>query len=338
MPSPPQNVMNLCVRSLSLSLSLVLGLLLAPSLPRAAQADVLPDSRTHVGQDLPDYVTGDECLFCHRAKIGPGWQVNGHQLTLRAAISAPQVALALKNNDDLEPFARQIQYVLGYRSQTRLLRKSSAYGQLDLLTAPLTRDADDAWQLKPDTEPPHRWDTTTFAQECAGCHATAVDSRTQAFSAIGIDCYACHGVVELQHTKAPEEVFLSPKRMDSPQLIAATCGQCHIRTGRSKASGLPYANNHVVGDDLFTDFTVDFSDAAIASLPPRDRHVLINIRDIQTNKSTVTCLDCHNIHRADGRTHRRVSPSNQCQICHPDGDRKRLTYDRKSRHNTLCGY
>ena len=29
----------------------------------------------HVGKPLPAYVTGDECLFCHR-KIGPAWGKN----------------------------------------------------------------------------------------------------------------------------------------------------------------------------------------------------------------------------------------------------------------------
>ena len=326
---PPQSILSLC---------LIVGLLVVPRLTRADQVDSLPAARTHVGQDLPDYVTGDECLFCHRSKIGPGWQVNGHQLTLRAAISAPEVAQALENDAKLEPFARQIQYVLGYRSQARLLRKSSAYGKLDLLSAQLTRDAEDAWHVPADTEQPPRWDTTTFAQECAGCHTTAVDSRTRAFSAIGIDCYACHGVVDLQHTTAPEEVSLSTKRNNSPQLIAATCGQCHIRTGRSRASGLPYANNYVVGDDLFADFEVDFSDTAIASLAPRDRHILANIREMRTQKGETTCLSCHNVHRADGRKHRRVSPSNQCQICHETEDKKQLTYHRQTRHNALCRY
>ena len=36
----------------------------------------------HVGKLLPQYMTGDECLFCHR-DIGPMWQENRHQLTIR---------------------------------------------------------------------------------------------------------------------------------------------------------------------------------------------------------------------------------------------------------------
>ena len=32
----------------------------------------------HVGQNFPEYMTGDECLFCHR-RIGPSWNNNRHQ-------------------------------------------------------------------------------------------------------------------------------------------------------------------------------------------------------------------------------------------------------------------
>jgi hypothetical protein len=32
----------------------------------------------HVGKPVPEYVTGDECLFCHREKVGPTWGANRH--------------------------------------------------------------------------------------------------------------------------------------------------------------------------------------------------------------------------------------------------------------------
>ncbi|HYM13228.1 MAG TPA: hypothetical protein VEU62_20980, partial [Bryobacterales bacterium] len=39
----------------------------------------------HVGKPIPDFVHGDECLFCHRNDIGPGWQKNAHGITVRQA-------------------------------------------------------------------------------------------------------------------------------------------------------------------------------------------------------------------------------------------------------------
>src|SRR5258707_1223064 len=44
----------------------------------------------HVGQHVPDYVTGDECLFCHRTKIGPEFSTNPHNLTIRPIDEAPE--------------------------------------------------------------------------------------------------------------------------------------------------------------------------------------------------------------------------------------------------------
>jgi len=46
----------------------------------------------HVGLPLPDYTTGEECLFCHRDDIGPDWLKTSHAWTTRAANDAPKVA------------------------------------------------------------------------------------------------------------------------------------------------------------------------------------------------------------------------------------------------------
>src|SRR4051812_3905768 len=49
----------------------------------------------HAGQDIPEYVTGEQCLFCHREKIGPSWAKNRHSLTIRVtdSTSPPMKAL-----------------------------------------------------------------------------------------------------------------------------------------------------------------------------------------------------------------------------------------------------
>jgi hypothetical protein len=35
-------------------------------------ADPAAWGTNHVGQPVPEYVHGDECLFCHRFNVGPG--------------------------------------------------------------------------------------------------------------------------------------------------------------------------------------------------------------------------------------------------------------------------
>lgn len=304
--------------------------------PQAAESPQKPSH--HIGRDLPDYVTGDECLFCHRNVVGSSWHLNAHQRTLQPRVMTPDIDRAIESTPELDPYAKQIQFVLGYQTQIRLLRKAPSYGQLELLTGSFEPDPDsESTPFKFHASQPLDWEPETFSQRCAGCHATAVDSRTQAFAATAIDCYACHGSVDLAHTNDPSLVYLAKKRNDSPALIAATCGQCHVRTGTSTASGLPYANNYVVGDDLFADFAVDWSPAALDTAPPRERHILENIRAIREDNEETTCLSCHNIHRASGRRHRTVASSTYCHICHQP-EAMTLTYDRRVKHHPLCGY
>src|SRR5262245_22809829 len=64
------------------------GLLMAASLPSLAaepKANLNPAAwgSDHVGRPVPEYITGDECLFCHRITIGPGWSRTRHQSTIR---------------------------------------------------------------------------------------------------------------------------------------------------------------------------------------------------------------------------------------------------------------
>lgn len=311
-------------------------------------ANALTTGNSHVGKPLPDYLTGDECLFCHRNTAGVTSNIDEHQRTLRPVTAVPEIEAMLRSHPNLQSFADQVHFLLGNERQIRLLRKSEKYGRLDILSAILQSNQADG-DLALVNKDPFHWDEKIFGQQCAGCHATAVNSRTQAFSATGIDCYACHGVVDLKHAKDTSLVFLSQKRNDPPSVIAYTCGQCHIRTGQSKASGLPYANNHVVGDNLFADFDVDLSPEALAEAPPRERHILANIRDSLHSqkqperngetaaKQSTTCLSCHNIHRASVKKHRKIPPSDYCHICHQPPNME-LTYNRKEKHHALCGY
>src|SRR5262245_22811720 len=52
----------------------------------------------HVGKPVPEYTTGDECLFCHREKVGPAWAANRHNLTIRAVDEKTPALTALKDS------------------------------------------------------------------------------------------------------------------------------------------------------------------------------------------------------------------------------------------------
>jgi predicted CXXCH cytochrome family protein len=268
----------------------------------------------HVGQPVPEYVHGDECLFCHRNDIGATWQKNAHGLTVRQREDAPELLGTIKGSPALAELDSQIEYFLGSRHRVRFLKKDG-YGQFAILStqAVLGDNARPERWLEADKP---AWDREKVANRCTGCHNTAVDPATKAFSAFGLDCYACHGNVDLEHSKDTSLVWLSKKRRHDAQAITSICAQCHLREGKARSTGLPYPNNFIAGDNLFQDYTVDFTRADDESLNAGDRHVLRSVREVVLYGSEVTCLNCHQVHANSSQRHRRALRAPICFDCH----------------------
>jgi hypothetical protein len=114
------------------------------------------------------------------------WPKNRHGVTLRESADAVDLVAKLKPPPE-------VTHLLGSSDHVRFLKKSG-YNKFDIL------------------EPDGKWNSTKFGDRCAGCHTTAVDSKTKAFAYIGHDCYTCHGVVDLEHTNDTTKIWLSKKR------------------------------------------------------------------------------------------------------------------------------
>jgi len=306
-----------------------------PHLHAQTKLDPAAWGSDHVGKPIPEFMSGDECLFCHR-DVGPRWPTNRHGLTIRSANRDLPALSALADAAQAKSLASQVEYLMGGRNRQRFLKRSAEHGRLDLLSiewipSKSGRDGRLAVLASPN------WDSQTFANRCAGCHATGTDSATRKFAAASLDCFVCHGEMSDEHTTNGKLVHLSPKQTESAALIASACGQCHLRGGNSKTSGLPFANNFVVGDNLSRDFQVDLSANAIQKLNRGDRHVFENVRDIVLlDKQDVTCLSCHNIHEQSTAKHRLVADSASCLTCHePESKRNPLRYQV---HSATCGY
>jgi len=293
-------------------------LLLLPALADEPHVDPAEWGTDHVGETFPDYITGDECLFCHRP-IGTSWPVNPHQRTTRQATSSDTaIKLLGESNDNL---ATEPQFLIGSRRITRYLRRAKAYGKLEMLSAaylPANDDGSESEKLIRD-ESMH-WDADAFADRCAGCHATAVDAESRSFSTLSLDCVTCHGEVELEHTGDANEALLSTKIQD-PRKVISICGQCHLRGGRSKSSGLSYPNTFVPGDNLFRDFEIDFSSDAIGNLPLIEQHIYLNARDVvATGIAEISCVTCHEVHQVSSEQHQSLSSNAAiCTSCHRPG-------------------
>jgi len=264
----------------------------------------------HAGKPIPEYVHGDECLFCHRNNIGPTWQKNPHGITVRQREDAPELTKGV---------SPEVEYFLGASQRVRFLKKIG-YGKFSIFASDK-----------------NAWDNEKFANRCAGCHSTGVDSSTRSFTAFGIDCYACHGDVTLDHTKDTRLMWLSKKRRDDARAITSICAQCHLRSGKSRSTGLPYANTFIAGDNLFQDFEVNFANAEDGNLNPGDRHVWRNARDVAVRGELgTTCLSCHDVHDNSTSKHREVAKAAICADCH--GTPFKAAAIRYEAHSALCEY
>lgn len=289
----------------------------------------------HVGQPIPEFVTGGECLFCHRMNIGPKWGQNRHYLTVRGVEAEPEAFEALKDSRSLNGFAEDVQFVIGRRQHLRFLKRSHKFGKLMLLSARWQRSESGGKFINLESL---QWHTDGFGERCAGCHLTGVNSEARTYSVLSIDCYVCHGDASLDHSKDPDLMLLSQDRQDPPRVIASVCGQCHIRTGSSRSTGLPFANNFVPGDNLFRDLEVSFPDPDTSEMNPAEGHIYENIRQIIHGiDKSLDCLSCHSIHDQSDRRHRRLKKSNLCTMCH-DWAGDELRYSVENSLNELCDY
>ena len=290
---------------------------------------------THAGKPIPEYVHGDECLFCHRNDIGSTWQKNAHGVTVRQREDAPELTKLVESQPALTDVAKQIEFFLGSRHRVRFMKKEG-YGKFTMLNAEAAF-GESGQTAKLIEHEKLSWDKDKFANRCAGCHTTAVDSETRAFSAFGLDCYTCHGVVDLNHTNDISLVLLSKKRRNDAKVINSLCAQCHLRESKSKSTGLPYPNNFVAGDNLFQDLDVDWSRADDQKLNAGDRHIWRNARDVALyGDDSITCMSCHQVHANSSLKHRRVLRAPICAECHQGEGFKDIK--RYEVHSSLCEY
>jgi hypothetical protein len=254
------------------------------TIPLSLSAHAIDAPRVdRVGLPMPEYMTGEECLFCHRNDIGPDWLKTSHAWTTRAAGDPPTVA----------SLPADATHVIGGVNAYMALKLVS-YGKVALYS---TRN--------------EVWREGVFEERCAGCHTTGVDPQTLAFSSSGLDCVSCHGLVPAEHTTNGALAWFGKGHKGSPKLKEAICAQCHLRGGKSRSTGRPYPNNFFAGDDLFADFNVDLKNTR--GLDRNDQHVYVKTRSVLEGRSRRTCDNCHKIHVPPGA--RKRDPKLHSAVC-----------------------
>lgn len=297
--------------------------------PGAAQArDPAAWGGDHAGKPLPRFEDGNSCLFCHRTTIGPSWQTNRHATTIRLAADDKAAREALARSDQRK--ADDVEFVLGRTRSVRFLKAAGEYGKLAIAVEENGVEERGSGRTI--------WDAEMFGARCAGCHASAVETSSRTFQTVSLDCHTCHGVAEIEHTEDPALMLLSASSRTMPEVEISICGQCHLRGGKSRSTGLPYANQFVPGDNLFRDFEVDLSEGALSSAGPLERHIRENTRDVAVyGRKDMTCTSCHSIHEQSSARHRTLPEQPLCFTCHFES--RPLSEVREwEAHSDTCGY
>jgi formate-dependent nitrite reductase cytochrome c552 subunit len=279
-------------------------------------------------------MTGDECLFCHR-DVGENWQANWHNIGMRNVYVVPGDVKTALESSEAATFGPETTYTLGGRRLVRFLKPNDKYGQFALHGAswnPHTHEIANA---------EGGWDPEIFAMNCAGCHTTAVETEVHGFAAPSLDCFVCHGDTPPGHQNEPTQALFAKGATMDPRVEMSICGSCHLRGGTSRSTGLPYPNQFVPGDNLFKDFEVGLGPDASAGMNPGDAHIIVNVRDVLIEgKTSLTCVNCHDIHGKSSRKHRvlrRLERPEYCAICHNEGD-DYTSFIKYEPYSELCQY
>ena len=81
-----------------------------------------------------EFMSGDECLFCHRRTSDQDGPTNRHGQTVRTA--DPEVAglVALAKLPQFKSLAGEVEFLLGRNNRQRFLKRAAEHGKLDLLS------------------------------------------------------------------------------------------------------------------------------------------------------------------------------------------------------------
>lgn len=150
-------------------------------------------------------------------------------------------------------------------------------------------DINNTWESSPHAhafDDPYfqeRWSGTGFEGECLLCHTTNYQSTDGSYTAEGVSCEACHGVIEAGH---PPSVV--PIRADTEY-----CGTCHTTTLHEwRLTGHASANVGCMDchDPHSQDQLFEVSDDMCINCHQEDMERYLEDLHIQKD---IGCVDCH---------------------------------------------
>src|SRR5438093_749891 len=114
---------KICTFVVSASIAAAITLC-APTLHAQPPLDPATWGSDHVGKPVPNFTSGDECLFCHR-DVGPGWPTNRHGQTIHTIEPDSVVPLKeLARSPQFKTIAAEVEFLIGGKNNQRFLRRS----------------------------------------------------------------------------------------------------------------------------------------------------------------------------------------------------------------------
>src|SRR5437899_2643958 len=94
------------------------ALLLRGQMVSAQPLDPAAWGSDHAGKPLPNFMSGDECLFCHR-DVGPGWPTNRHGQTIRTVDADAPALKELARSPQFKDISAEVEFLLGGKTGVR---------------------------------------------------------------------------------------------------------------------------------------------------------------------------------------------------------------------------
>jgi hypothetical protein len=249
---------------------------------------------------------------------------------------------SLRTDDGAEHLLTEhaLDYVVGSGAHARTyLIEDSGFLAESPVTWYVSRNA---WGMSPGYEANNTGFARAVYQECLECHCGRVEATDQAgtsprITELAIGCESCHGpgaahVREHEAgTPATSGTIINPARLSRDQ-VQSICARCHLHSAAQVARRGRRPIDFTPGR-LLSEYRVDYGDARM----PDSMRVVGHVEQLRLSlcfqqSSSLSCITCHDPHRAAGGVEAADVMRGTCLNCHRTESCRESADVRRSTH------